>query len=345
MPQRSALPRSPCSSRPSVQSGALARAIALISCLIAFEARAAEPARLEWVRLEGAGSCIDRAELEARVTRRLGSKPFDPRASRSIEGVVRRTGEVWRAQIAVRARANEANPPLRELESAAADCTSLGNAVVLAVALAVDPAAAFSDAAAKTPPPPAPVEAPAPPPPAPPHAVSEATLAGRADVALIGQLGLLPKASLGVGLGMATTLTPRFELGLHARAFPEVEVGGDPSYAVGLAALTLDVCALARPAQWVDLRACAGPSLGLLHATVLVGDRDQPGERGSLAAELGFDAVFGLTRALTFELGARAAMPVTRYRFTLEGSDQALFVQSVVSGIAQVGLGLHFGAR
>lgn len=330
-----------------MQSGALARAIALIACFIAVEARAAEPARLEWVRLEGAGSCIDRAELEARVNRRLGSKAFDPRASRSIEGVVRRTGEVWRAQIAVRARANEANPPLRELESAAADCTSLGNAVVLAVALAVDPEAAFSDAAAKAPPPraPAPVEAPPPPPPTAPRAVSEAALAGRGDVALVSQLGLLPKASFGVGLGVATTLTPRFELGLRARAFPDVEIGGDPAYAVGLAAFTLEVCALARPARWVDVRACAGPSLGLLHAAVLVGDRDQPGQRGSLAAELGLDAVFSLTRTLTFELGARAAMPVTRYRFTVEGSDQPLFVQSVVSGVAQVGLGLQFGAR
>jgi hypothetical protein len=318
---------------------------------MAFEARAAEPARLEWVRLEGAGSCIDAAQLEARVQRRLGSDPFDPRASRSIEGVVRRTAQVWRAQIAVRARPGELNPPLRQLESTAADCTSLSNAVVLAVALAVDPAAAFSDAEAKTPP--APVAEPkappseAPPseaPPQPPLPTSEAALAGRTDLALVGQLGLLPQASFGVGLGVATILTPQFELGLRARAFPEVEVDGDPAYAVGLAALTLDLCWLARPAQAVHVRACAGPSVGLLHAAVLAGDRTQPGQRTSLAAELGLDAAFALTHALTFELGARAAIPLTRYRFTLEGSDEALFVQSVVAGMAHLGLGLHFGA-
>jgi hypothetical protein len=323
--------------------GAVTCGAVLVACFSARLAYAAEPARLEWVRLEGAGSCIDAAQLEARVKRRLGTEPFDPRASRSIEGVVRRTGEVWRAQIAVRAHPNDANPPLRELESAADDCESLSNALVLAVALAVDPAAAFSDAAVKAAPPPRPPEAPKALPPAPAIAASEAALAGRADLALAGQIGLLPEASLGVGLGVGTTLTRRFELGLRARAFPELEISGDPSYAVGLFALTLELCAVTRPATVVDLRACGGPALGLLHASVLAGDRTQPGQRASLAAELGLDAAFALTRTLAFELGARAVVPVTRYRFTLEGSDDALFVQSVVAGMAHAGLELRFG--
>jgi hypothetical protein len=296
------------------------------------------------VRLEGAGSCIDAAELEARVQRRLGTDPFDPRAKRSIEGVARRTGNVWRAQIAVRARPEDANPPLRELESAAADCESLSNAVVLAVALAVDPAAAFSDAAAKASPPATPVEQPK----APAEsavAASEAALAGRAELALVGQVGLLPQASFGVGLGVGAILTQRFELGLRARAFPQVEVSGDPSYAVGLAALNLELCALARPAATVDLRACGGPTLGLLQAAVLAGDRTQPGQRASLAAELGLDAAFALTRALALQLGVRAAVPLTRYRFTLEGSDDALFVQSALAGMAHIGLELRFGVK
>ena len=154
---RSALPSwSKCR---SLAARASAGAAALFSLTWAFEARAAEPVRLEWVRLEGAGSCIDSAELEARVRRRLGNDPFDPRASRSIEGVARRAGGVWRAQIAVRAHPGDTNPPLRELESRADDCEALSNATVLAVALAIDPAAAFSDPPAKEPPPP-PAEAP-----------------------------------------------------------------------------------------------------------------------------------------------------------------------------------------
>jgi hypothetical protein len=310
------------------------------TCFSVGQARAAEPARLEWVRLEGAGSCIDAAELEARVKRRLGNEPFDPRASRRIEGVVRRTGNVWRAQIAVRAHPRDANPPLRELKSTAEDCESLSNAVVLAVALAVDPAAAFSDAEVKPPAPPPPAEAPRAP--APAVTASDPSLAGRADLAVAGQVGLLPQASLGVGLGVAATLTQRLELGLRARVFPDVEVSGDPSYAVGLAALTLELCAVTRPVEVLDLRACAGPSLGLLHAAVLTGDRTQPGQRASLAAELGADAAVGLTAALALQLGARAAVPVTRYRFTLEGSDEALFAQSAIAGMTQIGLGLRF---
>jgi hypothetical protein len=346
MLQPSARRRSPGRRQPALQLGVVTCGIVLAACLSGVEARAAQPARLEWVRLEGADSCIDRATLEARVKRRLGTEPFDPRASRSIEGVVQRTGGVWRAQILVRTRPDEANPPRRELASTAADCQSLGNAVVLAVALAIDPAAAFSDPAVTAPPPPPAVVAPKPPPPEPPPIVSSETMpAGRAELMLASQLGLLPKASLGLGLGVATALTNRFELGLRARAFPEVKVSGTPSYAVGLAALTLQLCGVPARGERVELRACAGPSLGLLHASVLAGDRTQPGQRASLTAEVGLDAAFTLTGTLAFELGARAAVPVTRYRFTLEGSDDSLFTQSVVAGMALVGLELRFGSQ
>ena len=344
MLQPSARPRSPGRRRPPFPLRVVTCNIVFAACLAGFEARAAEPARLEWTRLESAGSCIDRATLETRVKRRLGTEPFDPRASRSIEGVVQRTGKLWRAQLVVRTRPDEASPPRRVLESAAEDCQSLGNAVVLAVALAIDPAAAFSDAAVKVPPPPRPVVAPTPPP-EPPIASSEATPTGRAGLAFAGQFGLLPKASLGLDLSVATVLTRTFELGLHARAFPEAEVKGAPSYAVGLTALTLELCSAAGRSKWLELRACAGPSLGLLHASVLAGDRTQPGQRASLAAELGVNAALALTRNLAFELATRASVPVTRYRFTLEGSDEALFTQSVVAGLAYVGLTLRFGSQ
>jgi len=315
------------------------------ACLAGSEARAAEPARLEWVRLEGAGRCIDAADLEAQVKRRLGSDPFDPKASRSIEGIVERSGRVWRAQIAVRARPEDGNPPRRVLESPADDCESLSNAVVLAVAPAVDPPPAFRDPAAEAPAPPPAVERQKPPAPEPRDAPLQAAVSGRAELTLVGQLGLLPKAPFGLGLGVATALTRTLELGLRARAFPEVEVSGEPSYAVGGAALTFELCGVAWPAKLVDLRFCAGPSLGLLHASVLTGDRTQPGERPWLAADLGVDVAVALTRSLAFRVGARATVPVTRYRFTLENHDEALFAQSVVAGMASAGLELRFGSH
>lgn len=345
MLQPSARRRSPLRRASRFQLGLLTCGVVLATCLCRLEARAAEPARLEWVRLEGAESCIDAQELETRVERRLGTEPFDPRASRRIEGVVQRTGQLWRAQLVVRAHPGDVNPPRRELQSAAEDCDSLSNAVVLAVALAIDPSASFSDAPLKTPPSPRPAVAPKPPPASPLIAPPEPTPAGLADLSLAGQLGLLPRASLGVGLGAAAVLTQRFELGLRAQAFPDVEVDGVPSYAVGLAALTLELCGVTTRGKPLVFRACAGPSLGLLHASVLVGDRTQPGQRASLAAELGLGAAFALTRNLAFQLGARAVVPVTRYRFTLEGSDQALFAQSVIAGTASLGLELRFGTE
>jgi hypothetical protein len=286
-------------------------------------------------------------DLETRVTRRLGTRPFDPRASRSIEGVVQRIGKAWRAQIVVRTRPDDASPPRRELESTADDCESLGNAVVLAVALAIDPTAGFSDAAAEVPLPlpSAPVVAPKLPQRRPLKTPPETALAGRAALTLVGQHGLLPESSFGLGLAVATVLTKTFQLGLRARAFPEVEVNGDPSYAVGLASLTLELCSVARPGKRVELRACAGPALGVLHASVLVGDRTQPGQRALLAPELGLTAAFALNRALAFELDVRAAVPVTRYRFTLEGSNEALFAESVIAGIASVGLEMRLGVQ
>lgn len=346
MLQRSARQRSACRSRSPFPLAIVTCGVVAAACLAGVEARAAEPARLEWVRLEGAGSCIDRTELESRVKRRLGNEPFDPRASRSIEGVVQRSGKIWRAQIVVRARPDEPAPPRRELESAAADCESLSDAVVLAVALAIDPQAAWSDPTVKAapPPPPSPLaEAPKPLPVPAATPGGEEALGGRAQLVFAGQLGLLPRASLGLGLGVAMLAASRFELGLRALAFPEVEVSGAPSYAVGLVALTFDFCGVARPAEPIQLRACAGPSLGVLHASVLAGDRTQPGQRASLAGEVGGDAVFALSSKWAVELSARAAVPVTRYRFMLEGSDQPLFAQSAVAGIAHLGLELRLG--
>jgi hypothetical protein len=297
------------------------------------------------VRLEGAGSCIDSAELESRVKRRLGNDPFDPRAARSIEGVARRAAGVWHAQIAVRAHPGDMNPPLRELESHAEDCDALSNAVVLAVALAVDPAAALTDPPPKeTPPPPPPIETPKAPPPGP-IVAAPAGLAGRAGALAVAQVGLLPRASLGAGVTGAATLGPRFDLGLRASAFPEVQVSGDPSYAIGLAAFDLELCLVPLRAVGAEVRACAGPLVGMLHAAVLNGDRAQPGERATVAADLGLDAAIFLTRALALELGARALLPVTRYQFKLEGSTPPLFEQSAVGGVAFAGVELHFGRQ
>jgi hypothetical protein len=318
-------------------------ALALALLAAAPAARAGEPVRLHWVRAEGAGTCIDPAALEERVRERLGSDPFDARATRSIEGVVRHAGEGWEAELAVRAHPGDLEPPLRALKSQAKDCESLSEAVVLAVALAIDPAAAFS--AAKPAPP-----APAPPPPPAPVAVatvSEAPAAsapaGRAELALAGQAGLLPRASLGAALVAAATVSDHLELALRAQIFPAVEVQGAPSYAIGLASGDVRLCARMPRAARVAFVACGGPAVGVMTAALLAGDRAQPGDRAWVAAELGAGAVIGLSRALGLRLGVEGAVPITRYRFVVEGSSDTLFRQSAVALLAHAGLELRFG--
>jgi hypothetical protein len=312
--------------------------VALAVLAAAPAARAGEPVRLHWVRAPGAGTCIDPAALEARVRQRLGSEPFDARATRSIEGVVRRSGEGWEAELAVRARPGELEPPLRSLKSQAKDCESLSEAVVLAVALAIDPAAAFAA------PRPAPPPAPAPPPvvaaSAPPAAAAPA---GRAELALAGQAGLLPRASLGAGLLAAAALSAHLELALRAQIFPAVEVQGSSAYAIGLALGDARLCARLPRAARVAFLACGGPAVGVMSAALLAGDRAQPGERAWFAGELGAGVLVALSRALALDLGAEAAVPITRYRFVVEGSGDTLFRQSAVAVVAHAGLELRLG--
>jgi len=148
---------------------------------------------------------------------------------------------------------------------------------------------------------------------------------------------------VGAGVGVAAALGPRLELGLRVGAFPEVQVTGNPSYAIGLTALDLELCFNAVRSEGFDLRACGGPSVGILHAAVLSGDRAQPGERATFAAELGLDAAITITRALAFELGLRAVAPVTRYHFVIDNGNRTLFDQSVVAATAHAGIELRFG--
>ncbi|HVU51854.1 MAG TPA: hypothetical protein VHL80_14255, partial [Polyangia bacterium] len=88
--------------------------------------------------------------------------------------------------------------------------------------------------------------------------------------------------------------------------------------------------------------ACAGPGLGVASASLLAGDRAQPGERAWLAAALGLDAAVALGRSWALRLGADGVVPVTRYRFTVEGGG-ALFRQSAVAGVARAAVELRLG--
>ncbi|HET9953804.1 MAG TPA: hypothetical protein VFQ61_04855 [Polyangiaceae bacterium] len=323
------------------------------------EAGASEPVRLQWVRLEGAGSCIDASSLSERVRRRLGNDPFQPQAQRSIEGMVRREAGTWRAQIAVRAHATDTEPAVRELKSTSQGCESLGDAVVLAVALAIDPEAALAASASEASPPatqapanaapaPTPVsrEVPARAPDVPREAPPRTSPSGRVAAGAVAQAGLLPHVSFGGGLLAAAALSSTFDVGVQARVFPAVRgSNGEFNFQIGAAAGALQLCAGLPASTAMLIHVCAGPLLGLMHAALLSGERSQPGERAWLGAELGADLDLRLTRWSALLLGARGVLPITRYRFAIEGSGGTIFRQAALAGMVQAALQLRFGAN
>ena len=117
--------------------------VGLVIASSAGEARAEEPPapdvyRLAWVRGDGAEMCPAEAELEERVTARLGRRAFSETASRVIEGTVTRHGDAWHASIRVR-DARGALGGARDFDLQAPDCTALSAATTLAVVLTIDP--------------------------------------------------------------------------------------------------------------------------------------------------------------------------------------------------------------
>jgi len=336
--------------RRSWRSGSTSLSVLCVLVCLAPRALAAEPVRLQWVRLEGASTCIDATTLATLVQKRLGSEPFAQHAKRSIEGVVRREAGVWRAEIAVRAQADDQEPPLRTLTSTAPDCAALSSAVVLAVALAIDPEAALSSGVAeKAPPaatsvPAAPVAAPPPSRPLPARVSPQRPATGHAAASAVAQAGLLPHASFGATIVAAADVSRAFELGVHARIFPAVHGTGEPRFEIGATWASLQLCGRLPFDLRALLRVCAGPAFGLVQGVLLSGARSQPGERVWLGTELGAEVSLNLTHSLSFLLGAGSVVPITRYRFKIDGADGELFRQAAVAGIAHVGLELRFGA-
>lgn len=114
-------------------------ACALVVAAAAHDAPAAVSSyRLQLVRGEGAGSCPSGTMLERDVSQRLGRSPFSEAAERGIEVVIERAEGTWRARLYLRVDASSTDAA-RVIESDAPDCSELGKAVALAVALAIPP--------------------------------------------------------------------------------------------------------------------------------------------------------------------------------------------------------------
>ena len=311
--------------------------------------------RLSWVRGDEAGGCMDQRGIEAGVIARLGRNPFVGDATLSVEGAVERTGKTWRADIRVRDE-HGALAGRRALETEADDCRPLEDAVILAVALVIDPNAATRPlgrvATVPTPiasPPPAPPSAPCPiaePCPRAPSCPACAKVESprsHADVLgrFVAAAGFLPRIAFGPELfGAYGPDSLRFTASLWW--LPDVST--DDRFAFGLVAGSTGACYGLPIAGEASLAGCAELDLGAIHAVVRdvaelepLGAGDHPFFGVGAGPRLTVDP-----GALRLEAGVRAIVRTGAKEFDIRGSPTPIFTGSTLTAVAYVGVG--FGA-
>jgi hypothetical protein len=317
--------------------------IALALCLVSTAARSAprRGARLEWARGRGARACVGAAGLEEDVKARLGWDPFVLPAELEIEGVVTRTPSGFRAHLAFRGSEGQ-QEGTRELESREEDCRSLGQAVAVMIAVAIDP-----DASAAAPPlpvetPPSPSAESPPAPPSPPARRPAASARTRARIVLGGGVvdGLVPGPSATSSLRAGVVLADRFELDVGASYLPPAR---DGAFGFGLVEGAARACLL----PWgllPDVRVCAAALAGSFETYVHT-NTDRPVDVGAfpwLGAELGAGLSVALVGPLRLDLDAAGVVPILRRQGFVRGDATPAWEQSPVAGRAELGLGVLF---
>jgi hypothetical protein len=279
--------------------------------------------------------------------------PFAEPSERTIETVLSRKENAWRAEITLR-EASGIVQGRREIDARGADCEPLAEAATLALALAIDPDAALGSR------PPVPKipesEPPAPPrlppatcpstscpaaPPCPPAVCpsSPATpyIAASARAALA--LGLVPGVAPGVLLSAeAGSHAVRGHAGLLY--LPET-VAEDPRFAFGLTTATAGACALWSPLGRLELGFCGELQLGAIHAVVHDAVPIDPGDELWVAAGLGPRLRVDVSLPVALDAGVSAVVPMLDRSFDLRGAEDPAFEPATVGGVAFVGLGMR----
>lgn len=293
-------------------------------------------ARLLWARGEGADACVGVTGLSEDVKARLGWSPFTLAPEIEIEGTARRTEKGFRADLTFR-DASGKSLGSRRLESREKDCRSLGEAVAVAITVAIDPDASGDAAPLAEERPPEDEPPPAPPPPPPPR-----ENAPRLRASTFGGVGagLVPGAGTMVGLRAAVIFADRVEAGLGATYLPETTEG---AYGFGMALAEARGCYAPWGARGL-LRFC-GAFLAGAFETYVHTDTLTPVDVGVfpwVGAEAGpvlSIAVVGPVRA---ELGATAVVPIVRRQGLVRGQAAPVWEQSAVGGRADLGVGVLF---
>jgi hypothetical protein len=334
--------------------------VVLAGLLLARHARAEETrVRLSWVRADDGTSCLDQHGLEAGVRARLGRDPFARDAPLSIEGTVARVGKLFRAELRVRDESGTVVGD-RVLETSTPDCEPLAEAVVLAVALTIDPSAtappggqaplppsaSVVEGAAVAPPSPPPVACPLPspcppavpcrecPPVAPPRARVTTTMRAVASV------GVLPGIAPGVSVAGG-----RVEDGLTVSIgltwLPSSSTS-DGRFSFGLATASAGACYGAPVGGGLRLDACGEAQAGAIYSAVRDGRTLAPldvGDHPWLAIAAGPRLSSDGRSPFQVEGGVLIIVPIIRESFGIQGDPGPVFEPSAVGGLAYVGLG------
>ena len=313
--------------------------------------------RLSWVRGPGTEECPSAQQLGAAVSARLGRDPFSNEAAQDIEGSVSRVHDDWQAHLSVLGPEG-AVLGSRELEAHGADCSSLADAVTLAVVLTIDPDASL-DAPARRPSetsrpnneaaPATVAPSPIPVPPATlrtnpnqeaPQQASRPEQRGMAIASrAVVQSGILPAVSFGAELGAELPLTSALRLSVALSYLPEVRTA-DRRFGFGISAGGFGICYAPLERAGTMLALCGEVEAGAIHVVVYDPVPTKPGEHFWLSGRFGPRLALQIVRPVELELGAYAVFPVIRDQFAITGVGEPVFQTSPVSLLASAGLSL-----
>ena len=327
---------------------AKARVFALVVALLLVErGAAAEPtahrgAQLTWARGEGTGRCVGALGLAEDVKTRLGYDPFRAPVELAIEGVVVREARGFRAELVVR-RPDGSVLGTRRLLGREPDCRALGEAIAVAITVAIDPDAPGtrastdleageegSTSSAPASPPPAPLVVPSP----------LARGAARVTLSIGATAGVVPNVPGVVALRVHASASRLWEIGLGAHAWPGSSEGG---LGFALTSASLDACASPITTA-AALRWCAAAHAGVFYAFVQAPELAPIDAGGApwAAIETGPSVVVPLVGSFRLDGGVSALVPLVRRVAFVAGRTSPVWEQAAVAPRAEIGVAAVF---
>jgi hypothetical protein len=312
----------------------------LIAAAASAQAQPSQQLGLRWNDPAGIAP-LSQAELEARLSERLGRPAFDASSAEQALSVTW-LGTPEQCQVELRLERDNQIEGTRRLESPSGDCRSLAPALLTVAALLIESRPEPEPPVTAPEPEPAPAIAPVPPAPelsSRPRAEPRVLLSAGGEVSS----GLAPKPELGPALALVVTPFPHARLGLRGALFLPQEYGSAPGMKLDHASLSLLACGM----PWSGSLAVGACATAGLHAFTSRGvGLPHPEAWRTWAWTLGLSAraEWRLTRRLWWvaDVGAEApTAPIYFYFTPPPGGETVLFRQKRVAPLLFLGLTLE----